>query len=495
MMRRTSPETIREELRPRISAGACIHLTESEEFAKSNLRFTDYERPTYLAAVEPACEEDVIQVMKYAREKDIPFAPRSGHHAVTTTMRHLKDGILIDMRPLNKLEFDAEKQQVTVGGGVITDNFVKYLESVGMEVNVGSCPTTGVIGVAFGAGLGCLQGKYGFLHDNMVSCKMVLADGSVVLVSENSNPELFWAIRGAGHNFGIALEATFRVYPQANKGIHCTWDLEYTVEQCDSVFETLNSVHEVMPANLAIFVLWVRQSEDGRKHHILVNLVWSGPETEADPWIQRFKNLNPVINSGKVTTTWADLPWKTYKGMNNVLSKPEVWSKAPYKMMGAACVEKFDLKTTRAFFESVRSMNEEWAGKGFFGAMFECLPHQKVRELPSEATAFPWRGGSNHFLMLMATPLKLEFKPKFEEHLDRWKKEFIATSGYGRLQQYVNYGNTTTTMKDPPEALYGYEPWRLEKLRALKQRYDPDNVFCWYQPLVEPEASDVVNVA
>lgn len=95
--------------------------------------------------------------------------------------------------------------------------------------------------------------------------------------------------------------------------------------------------------------------------------------------------------------------------------------------------------------------------------------------------------------MLMATPLKLEFRERFEEHLDRWKKEFIATSGYGRLQQYVNYGNTTSSMRDPPEALYGYEPWRLKKLRALKHRYDPKNVFCWYQPLVEPEAPDVAN--
>ncbi|KZL70962.1 6-hydroxy-D-nicotine oxidase (FAD binding domain-containing protein) [Colletotrichum tofieldiae] len=478
-------ETIKEELGPKLSAGARLHLPESLGFDKSNLRFTEYERPTYLAAVEPGCEEDVIQVMKYAREKGVPYAPRSGHHAVTTTMRHLKDGILIDMRPLNKLVFDAKNELVTVGGGVLTDDFVKFLQSVGMEVNVGSCPTTGVIGVAFGAGLGRLQGKYGFLHDNMVSCKLVLADGRVIMVSEDSEPDLFWAIRGAGHNFGVALEATFRVYPQANKGIHYTWDLEYTLDQCDAVFDTLNSVHESMPAELAIFVLWLRQSDGGRKHHILVNLVWSGNEAEAAPWVSRFESLSPVLSSGQVTTSWADLPWTTYKGMNKILSKPEVWSLAPNKMMGAACVEKFDLKTTRAFLESVKAMNEEWAGKGTFGAMFECLPHQKVRELPNEATAFPWRWGSNHFLMLMATPLKTEHKEMFEAHLDRWKKEFIATSGYGRLQQYVNYGNTTSTMKDPAEALYGYEPWRLEKLRALKRQYDPENVFRWYQPLIE----------
>ncbi|OLN92085.1 6-hydroxy-D-nicotine oxidase 2 [Colletotrichum chlorophyti] len=485
MVDEMSPETIQTELSPILSSGARIHLPQSEGFDRSNLRFTEYERPTYLAVIEPGCEEDVIQIVKYARESGLPFSPRSGHHAVTTTMRHLKNGILIDMRTLNKLEFDAGSMQVTAGGGVITDDFVKFLQSVNMEVNVGSCPTTGIMGVAFGAGLGRLQGKYGFLHDNMVSCKLVLADGSVVMVSEDSNPDLFWAIRGAGHNFGIALEATFRVHPQANQGIHYVWDLEYTLEQCDEVFETLNNVSEDMPADLAIFVLWIRQSDGGRKHHILVNLVWSGLEAEADHWVSRFEALSPVLSSGKIATTWAELPWITYKGQNKILSKPEVWSLAPNKMMGAACVEKFDLKTTRAFLESVKAMNEEWAGKGTFGAMFECLPHQKVRELPDEATAFPWRWGSNHFLMLMATPRNSEHREPFEAHLDRWKKEFIATSGYGRLQQYVNYGNTTSTMRDPPEALYGYETWRLERLRALKRKYDPENIFRWYQPLME----------
>lgn len=99
----------------------------------------------------------------------------------------------------------------------------------------------------------------------MVSCRLVLADGSVKEVSEASDPDLFWAIRGAGHNFGIALEATFRVYPQVNQGMHYTWDLEYDLEQCDAVFETLNSVHDEMPADLAIFVLWIRESDGGRK--------------------------------------------------------------------------------------------------------------------------------------------------------------------------------------------------------------------------------------
>jgi hypothetical protein len=144
------------------------------------------------------------------------------------------------------------------------------------QKDVGSCPTTGVVGVAFGAGLGRLQGKYGFLHDNMVSCKLVLADGSVVTASKSSNPDLFWGIRGAGHNFGIALEVTFQVHPQAHGGIHLTWDLEYTLDQCDEVFQTLNSVSETMPAELAIFVLWLRQSGDLKVFLHIMNTFWPG---------------------------------------------------------------------------------------------------------------------------------------------------------------------------------------------------------------------------
>lgn len=90
--------------------------------------------------------------------------------------------------------------------------------------------------------------------------------------------------------------------------------------------------------------------------------------------------------------------------MNKLLSKPEIWSKAPYKMMGAVSIEKFDLATTKAFFTSVKEMNEKWAGKGLFGAMFECLPHQRTRELPDDATAFPWRWGTNHFLYVPSRP-------------------------------------------------------------------------------------------
>jgi FAD/FMN-containing dehydrogenase len=86
-------------------------------------------------AVQPHYEKDVAEVVRYGRASGIPFAARTGHHAVTTTMRHLKNGILVDMRRFKDMHFDPETQQVRIGGGVIMDDFVRFLQSRKMELS------------------------------------------------------------------------------------------------------------------------------------------------------------------------------------------------------------------------------------------------------------------------------------------------------------------------------------------------------------------------
>jgi FAD/FMN-containing dehydrogenase len=131
-------ETIRSELLKRLSNNAQVYLPFDEDrtnFDAANLRFTQYERPTYLAVVESNYENDVMEIVNYAREKGIPFTPRGGHHAVTSTMRHFQNGICINMRPLNHMRWDAKQQHVTVGGGALTDEFVRFVHDLGMEVS------------------------------------------------------------------------------------------------------------------------------------------------------------------------------------------------------------------------------------------------------------------------------------------------------------------------------------------------------------------------
>jgi FAD/FMN-containing dehydrogenase len=120
------------------------------------------------------------------------------------------------------------------------------------------------MGISLGAGIGRLQGKYGYLNDNMVSARLLLANGTITEVSESTNPDLFWALRGAGHNFGIVLEATYQVYPQLNQGQHYVVDFEFELDKVEGIFEALNSIADPMPKEVAIFVIGRRRGANGK---------------------------------------------------------------------------------------------------------------------------------------------------------------------------------------------------------------------------------------
>ena len=176
------------------------------------------------------------------------------------------------------------------------------------------------------------------------------------------------------------------------------------------------------------------------------------------------------------------MQWSTYNGLNNVLCTPEGWARFPVKNFYAANVKSYDIPTMRYFFDDWKEMNEKYDGNAMFSVMFETFPQQGVRAKKHDATAYPWRDGSDHFLMMEAGSKDHSNEGVFDEFLSRHQDAWIKTSGYGRLQQYINYGHGS---KDHPEALYGYEPWRLERLRALKEQLDPEGWFNGYQPFVK----------
>ncbi|KAI8625477.1 Glucooligosaccharide oxidase [Xylariaceae sp. FL1651] len=472
--------SVKTELQRRLSQEAGVFLEGEDAFSVLDARYTNYKRPDYIVAVQVAEEQDVIETVNYARARGIKFAARAGGHSLTTSLRRIQQGIAIDMRKLNSIRYDKEKRQMTVGGGITTGEFANATHEQGMEVTVGSCPCTGVLGISLGAGIGRLQGKYGYLNDNMIAARLLLANGTVIVASDSSNPDLFWALRGAGHNFGIVLEATYQVYPQLNDGKHFIADFEFGLEKVEEVFETINAIADPMPQEVAIFVIGRRRGANG-KPTLNVNIVYSGPEEDSAPFVKRFDAISPVWKDAKVAT-WDALPWATYNGLNNVLCTPQGWARFPIKNFYGANVKQYDIPTMRSYFDGWRDMNAKYDGDAMFSVMFESFPQQRVREIPDDQTAYPWRHGSQHFLMIEAAYKTPENENAFDEWLSSQQDRFVETSGYGRLQQYVNYGHGS---KDPPEALYGYEPWRLEKLRRLKQEFDPEGCFNGYQPFVE----------
>ncbi|KAL1636979.1 hypothetical protein SLS58_009505 [Diplodia intermedia] len=479
--------SVQAELSRLLSDKAEIYLPGTEQFDYSNARFSEYGRPTYIAAVHPASEQDVANTVRYSHMRGIGCTARSGGHCVTNYMKKLQDGIVVDMRFVNHLTYDAEKELVTAGGGVYSGDFAKFIHDRKRELGIGSCPTTGLIGVALGGGIGRLQGKYGYLSDNMVSCRLVLADGSIITVSETEHKDLFWAMRGAGHNFGIVYEATFKVYPQPHGGIHHSWDFEFGLDKVRPLYALMNRLVPDMHPNLACFLIWSKKAASGAEGVIILNAVWSGPKDEAKEYISQFEAVGPVVPATLKSVEWSELPWVAYQGLNQqYLGNPDTWNIYPYKIFSAVSAKRFDLDALEQLYAEVKELERKHDTRIL--VMFEAFSHKRSKEIPDNATAFPWRHGSDIFLLLQVSLKNLDREAASNEWLNRWKKKLIDVSGYGRLQQYSNYGHGTN-INDPIEAMYGYDEWRLRKLRGLKRQYDPDNWFRWYQPFWPDEGA------
>ncbi|MCJ1351085.1 MAG: hypothetical protein MMC33_001067 [Icmadophila ericetorum] len=127
--------SIQFELKRRLSSKAKLVIEGEDGFQHVNARYSDYKRPWYIAGVRVANEADAIETVNYARLRNIPFVARTGGHSLTTSLRRIQNAIVIDMRGLNTIKYDASKQQMTIGGGITTGEFANATFSKGMEVS------------------------------------------------------------------------------------------------------------------------------------------------------------------------------------------------------------------------------------------------------------------------------------------------------------------------------------------------------------------------
>jgi hypothetical protein len=167
-------------------------------------------RPALIARC--ASVADVIAAVNFAREHTILVAVRSGGHN-GAGLGVCDDGMVIDLSPMKGIRVDPANRTVRVDGGCTLGDVDHATHAFGMAIPSGIISTTGVGGITLGGGLGHLTRACGLSIDNLLSVDMVLADGSFVTASAKENPDLFWAVRGGGGNFGIATSFLFRTHP------------------------------------------------------------------------------------------------------------------------------------------------------------------------------------------------------------------------------------------------------------------------------------------
>src|SRR5436305_13488981 len=166
-------------------------------------------RPALIARVTSAAE--VAEVLRFARARDLPVAIRGGGHN-GAGLGTVDDGVVIDLSPMNGVRVDPQSRWVRVGGGATWGEVDRATGEHGLATPSGIISTTGVGGLTLGGGVGHLSRRFGLAIDNLIEAEVVLASGRRVWASAESHPDLFWAIRGGGGNFGVVTSFVFRLH-------------------------------------------------------------------------------------------------------------------------------------------------------------------------------------------------------------------------------------------------------------------------------------------
>ncbi|KAF4342186.1 6-hydroxy-D-nicotine oxidase [Fusarium beomiforme] len=451
------------ELSAKLSPQASIVLPDDSSFGGLVSRWRDWHGP------QPGA------VVRYANDHGIPFLARSGGHGATEALQLAKDVIVVDMRGQDVVEIAEDGKSARIGGGASVKKVVNELWAAGKQTVTGICECVGVSAPVLGGGHGWLQGQYGLAADQVISARVVLPDGEVVTASEDSNPDMFWALRGAGHNFGIVTEWQYRIYNINN----LKWSYEIFIFLGDKLEEVLaltNKMMKTQPPHLTHWMYIVNIPEiDPDKPIIWYAVISDSDVKEAREYAKPLHDLGPLnVNTGEASMP--ELADITLMGDDSVgCAKGFTGLRYPIGL------KTYDLLAVRKVFNEIADMSKrvpELAGSFF---LLEGYSTHGVKKVDAKSSAFPHRDDE-----ILVTPYIL-YKPNAtlnglaQEHGEKLRRHLLEASGDPEhLRAYVNYAHGTESLED----MYGHEAWRIEKLKSLKKKWDPKNRMRFYAPIV-----------
>ena len=391
---------------------------------------------------------DVRDAVNLGREAGAEISVRGGGHNVAG--RAVTDGgLMIDLAPMRGIHVDPARQRIRAQGGVTWNEYNRAAHVHGLATTGGVISTTGVAGLTLGGGLGWLMGRYGMAVDNLESAEVVLADGQAVTASEAADPDLFWAIRGGGGNFGVAVSFEFRAHPldRVLGGL-----VAHPVAAAGEVVDFYRQFTKSLPDELTTFCALVH-APDGSGTKLVAPLVCHCGEQD-----QAEADLAPLRQFGPPAMDLVEpMPYPTVNTMLDAgfpRGALNYWKSAFFTELSDAAV-----RTMIDAFEAAPSIMSGMVVEHFHGAATRIDP---------TATAFPHRQPGYNLVLIG----EWDDPAATDENVTWVRETFTALEPYTAPRVYVNYLADDESAKTPD----AYGP-NYDRLVELKRRYDPGNLF------------------
>lgn len=303
--RRTVEDADIEKLRSLLSStNAQVRGPSDTDYAKSIDRWSKAAEKRAGVAIVPTSSAEVAIAIKYASEQGIDVAVKGGGHS-TAGVSSTEGGMLIDLGAMRNVGVDVEKKQLHVQGGCLWSDVDEVAWQHGLATVGGTVADTGVGGLTLGGGYGVLSGTYGLVIDNTVTFTVVLANGEIKKASKHENADLFWALNGAGQNFGVTTEVCLQAYTQKELYLgtmlfpampEIIGKLVTAINDLYVVKETPNGPETKSKGKAMALIGFAKPPPAEGQTMLLMNTVYDGPEEDAKKMLQPFFDIGPVVN-------------------------------------------------------------------------------------------------------------------------------------------------------------------------------------------------------
>ncbi|KAK4697082.1 hypothetical protein P7C71_g938, partial [Lecanoromycetidae sp. Uapishka_2] len=455
---------------PSLSPDAQIILPSDVNFSERlTQRWTNYNAPSYIGAIKPATEADIQNTVKIAAANNIPFFTTGGGHGIADY--HIFNGLSIDLSNFRTVQLDPSENLLTVGGSAKIWQLNKLLYDAGKEFPLGSCACMGVVGATMGAGIASMHGHRGLMLDALQSVRVITADGRALDASKTQHSDLFWALRGAGSNFGIVTSATYKVYDASNNRQTMNADFVFSASANHTFWEIMKTFDYTLPSRLALTAV-AFYDRVNRQPVIALNAVFFGTLEEGEQYLSPFKTLNPVRSNISMVAgiDLMDAAFFNFFGNDNGACTPN-----QHINIYTVALKQIDPPTFQLFFADITSFWE--ANPDFQGRLLmQRFPNDAVQAVPDEETAYAYRDVKT-YMNIEGFYTDKGLDDAANAFMRPARDSFAKTSGFGTLATYSNYAHGD----EGPEAWYSAR--KLPQLSALKRKWDPDRLFSWNSPV------------